>query len=163
MYYWDQRPQVLADGMSIINFFWTLDGYANEYRNIHASLSGDGGKRWSNLYDTGIYGQPGQPAVLEDGRVVTIDIDRSVKPVITLRILNDPANMVFDGSLAVYEAALPPQDSREISMNDAWAEMVKFSVGHPNLLYLGNNEVLAYYYAGDHTDKTRIEFVRVSF
>ena len=90
-----------------------------------------------------------------------IDIDRSVKPVITVRISKD-IRSGFDASLIVYEADSGKQDSREISMNDAWAEMVQFSAGHPSLLYLRNNEVLAYYYAGTSPDTTDIAFVRIS-
>ena len=41
-------------------------------------------------------------------------------------------------------------------------EMARFSVGHPTLLFLGEGEILAYYYAGNHTDRTSIEFVRIS-
>ena len=160
MYYWDQRPQVLADGISIIDFFWTLDGETNQYKNIHTKCSKDGGKTWGALWDTGIYGQPGQPIVLKDGRLMTIDIDRSIKPVITVRTSKD-IRSGFDESLIVYEADSGKQDSREISMNGAWAEMVQFSAGHPALLYLGNNEVLAYYYAGTSADTTKIAFVRI--
>jgi hypothetical protein len=160
MYYWDQRPQVLADGISMIDFFWTLDGITNQYKNIHTKWSEDGGKTWGALWDTGIYGQPGQPVVLEDGRLMTIDIDRSVKPVITVRISKD-IRKGFGAQLIVYDADLGKQDSKEISMNDAWAEMVQFSVGHPTLLYLGNNEVLAYYYTGSAADMTNIAFVRI--
>ena len=125
-------------------------------------MSEDGGRTWGALWDTGVYGQPGQPVTLEDGRLVTIDIDRSVKPIITVRVNNDIGKSGYNESLVVYEASLGKQDSREINMNDAWDEMVKFSVGHPNLLYLGNNEILAYYYAGIHADRTNIEFVRIS-
>lgn len=161
MYYWDQRPQVLADGLSVIDFFWTLDGKTNHYKNIHARLSEDGGKTWGDIWDTGIYGQPGQPIVVEDGRLMTIEIDRSIKPVITVRTGED-AQSNFETSLIVYEADFGKQDSKAISMNDAWAEMVQFSVGHPGLLYLGNNEVLAYYYTGNNADNTNIEFVKIS-
>lgn len=162
-YYWDQRPQVLGDGQSILNFFWTLDGKANQYINIHASLSKDGGKQWNPLWDTGIYGQPGQPAVLDDGRLATIEINRSVQPVISVRIMQDPCDIAAAVSYVIYNAPLPAQDSVSMTMNEAWDEMVKFSVGHPNLISLGNNELLAYYYAGEHADKTNIEFVRIAF
>ncbi|MBX3238675.1 MAG: exo-alpha-sialidase [Chitinophagaceae bacterium] len=161
MYYWDQRPQVLADGTSIIDFFWTLDGVTNQYKNIHARLSEDGGRTWGDIWDTGVYGQPGQPVVLEDGRLMTVDIDRSVKPVVTVRVSEDSRSN-FEASLIVYEADVARQDSKDVSMNDAWAEMVKFSVGQPGLLYLGDNKVLAYYYAGDDPDNTNIEFVKIA-
>lgn len=161
MYYWDQRPQVMADGKSIINFFWTLDGRNNQYINIHGRFSKDAGKHWGQLWDTGIYGQPGQPVDIGDGRLAAIEIDRSETPVITVRISRDEGR-TFDEALVIYRENQQKQDSRNISMNDAWHEMVKFSVGHPNLLHLGNNELLAYYYAGTHNDFTNIEFVRLS-
>jgi hypothetical protein len=163
MYYWDQRPNVLSDGISLVDFFWTLDGRKEAYINIHARQSNDGGKSWGALYDTGIYGQPGQPIDLGDGRLATISIDRSSSPVITVRTSRDFGH-TYDEGLVVYERdKLERQDSRDISMNDAWAEMSAFSVGHPALLKLTDSEMLAYYYAGDHTDRTSIEFVRIAF
>lgn len=162
-YYWDQRPQVLADGRSILNFFWTLDGIRQEYINIHTSLSHDGGKTWSALRDTGIYGQPGQPVDLGDGRIATISIDRTASPVITIRTTSD-LGTTFDEPFVVFEKQnLQKQDSKNLSMNDAWNEMMAFSVGHPGLVKLNEKEMLAYYYAGDHTDFTFIEFVRIRF
>ncbi len=161
MYYWDQRPNVLSDGVSILNLFWTLDGKSKQYLNIHARESPDGGKTWGDLWDTGIYGQPGQPTDLGDGRIATIEIDRSVRPAITLRITRDRGR-TFDESLVLYESQINKQDSRNLSMNDAWDEMILFSVGLPNLLDLGGGEILAYYYAGSHSDSTNIEFVRLS-
>jgi hypothetical protein len=163
MYYWDQRPSVLADGISLVDFFWTLDGHKEEYINIHARQSSDGGKTWGALYDTGVYGQPGQPVDLGDGRLATINIDRTASPVITVRTSRD-LGRTYDEALVVYERKkLESQDSRQISMNDAWAEMSAFSVGHPALLKLNDSELLAYYYAGDHTDLTSIEYVRIAF
>jgi Neuraminidase (sialidase) len=160
MYYWDQRPNVLSDGITIVDFFWTLDGMRQQYLNIHARKSRDGGKTWGDLWDTGIYGQPGQPVDIGDGRIATIEIDRSVRPIITMRTSHDTGR-TYDDALVIYDSDQKKQDSRSISMNEAWNEMAKFSVGHPNLLRLGENEILAYYYAGHHTDNTNIEFVRI--
>lgn len=161
MYYWDQRPNVMVDGRTIIDFFWTLDGAKNQYQNIHASESKDGGKSWGDIWDTGIYGQPGQPVDLGDGRLATIDINRTASPIITVRTSRN-LGRTYEESLVVYERALEKQDSRNISMNDAWDEMVRFSVGHPNLTRLNDSEIVAYYYAGDHCDNTHIEFVIIS-
>lgn len=160
MYYWDQRPNVMADGKTILDFFWTLDGKKQQYLNIHARESPDGGKTWSEIWDTGIYGQPGQPVDLGDGRIAVIDIDRTVRPVITVRTSRDHGR-TYDETLIVYDSKFKKQDSRHISMDDAWDEMTRFSVGHPGLLSLGKDEILAYYYAGDHCDKTSIEFARI--
>jgi len=162
MYYWDQRPNVLSDGISIIDFFWTLDGISQRYLNIHARKSSDGGKTWGDIWDTGIYGQPGQPVDLGDGRLATIEIDRSVRPVITVRTSRDQG-ITYDESLVVYDSRLGKQDSRDMSMNEAWDEMAGFSVGHPGLIDLGEGNILAYYYAGDHCDDTRIEFAVIEY
>ena len=161
MYYWDQRANVMSDGRSIVDFFWTLDGKSQKYLNIHARESLDCGKTWGDIWDTGIYGQPGQPIDLGDGRIATIEIDRSVRPIITVHTSRDHGR-TYDESLVVYDNNLKKQDSRNISMNDAWDEMVRFSVGHPNLLNLGGGKILAYYYAGNQSDSTNVEFVKIS-
>ena len=161
MYYWDQRPNVLLDGTTLVNYFWTLDGKKNTYLNIHESKSIDGGNTWSQPMDTGIYGQPGRPVQLQDGRIACVSIDRTSLPVITIWIkegLNEP----FSVNLEVHRSAQPRQDSQKVSMNEAWQEMAAFSVGHPNLLYLGGTEVLAYYYAGLHHDCTDICYAHIS-
>ncbi len=159
MYYWDQRPNVIDDGNTIVDFFWTLDGKSQKYLNIHARESKDGGKTWGDIWDTGIYGQPGQPVDLGDGRIATIEIDRSIRPIITVRISRDHGR-TYDETMVVYDSNLNKQDTKNMSMNDAWDEMARFSVGHPALLDIGNKEYLAYYYAGPHCDHTSIEFVR---
>jgi hypothetical protein len=161
MYYWDQRANVMSDGITIVDFFWTLDGKSQKYLNIHARESLDGGKIWGDIWDTGIYGQPGQPIDLGDGRMATVDIDRSERPIITVRTSRDHGRS-FEESLVIYDNNLQKQDSRNMSMNEAWDEMVRFSVGHPNLLNLGNGEIIAYYYSGISSDETNIEFVRIS-
>ncbi len=161
MYYWDQRPTILSDGHTVVDFFWTLDGKKEEYINIHGRESKDGGKSWGALWDTGIYGQPGPSVDIGDGRLATISIDRTTSPVITVRITTDRGR-TFGETLVVYEKeSLNCQDSRQISMNDAWDEMAAFSVGHPGLLKLSDTEIMAYYYAGEHTDETSIELVRI--
>lgn len=161
MYYWDQRPNVLRDGITLVNFFWTFNGKKNQYQNIHARLSGDGGKTWGEIWDTGVYGQPGQPVDLGDGRLITAEINRIKKPVITVRSSRDQGR-TYDSALTIYDGNAEKQDSRNISMNEAWDEMMLFSAGHPNLIDLGGGEILAYYYAGRDCDHTRIEFVRLS-
>ena len=157
MYYWDQRPNVLADGRGIVDFFWTFDGKRNEYLNIHFAASEDGGRTWGDIRDTGIYGQPGQPVDLGGGRLAAIEIDRSISPVITVRTGNS-SGAGFKDSLVIYDSKLDKQDNRNMSMNEAWDEMKGFSVGHPNLVRLGKDRLIAYYYAGEKADALGIEF-----
>lgn len=162
MYYWDQRPNVLEDGKTIVNFFWTLDGKKEQYINIHLKESRDGGMTWSEFRDTGIYGQPGRPVDLMDGRLATVDINRVTGPVVTVRTGKDHG-ISYDESLIVYDSQLAGQDSCYVSMNKAWQEMYRYSVGHPALLRLNEKELLVYFYAGKDCDHTFVEYVRVQY
>jgi hypothetical protein len=161
MYYWDQRPNVLQDGQSLVNYFWTLDGKLNEYLNIHESVSKDGGRSWSVPADTHIYGQPGRPLQLPDRRIIGISIDRTSVPTIYLHV-KDSLDTSFVSHFEIYRAELPKQDSRYVTMNDAWEEMAKFSVGHPNLVHIGGTLLMAYYYCGEHHDRTEIAYCLLS-
>ena len=162
MYYWDQRPCVTDDGKTLVDFFWPLDGKRNTYLNIHAKESRDAGRTWGELWDTGIYGQPGRPVDCALHGLACIDIDRSTRPVITVRLSDDRAR-TWSESLVIYDSAMTKQDSKQISMNEAWAEMARFSVGHPHLLKLSENRLLAYSYAGEHCDDTSISYVMIGF
>ena len=162
MYYWDQRPNVMNDGNTIVNYFWALDGLHNRYLNIHSKISRDGGKTWSGFRDTQIYGQPGRPVELYDGRIATVDINRTKSPVITVRTCKG-YDIPYDESLVVYDNNSVGQDSCKVSMQEAWQEMYRFSVGHPALLRLNDREMLAYYYTGENCDHTSIEYVRIQY
>ncbi|MEX2512463.1 MAG: sialidase family protein [Cyclobacteriaceae bacterium] len=161
MYYWDQRPAVLQDGQALVNFFWTFDGRRNQYQNIHRAESRDGGKSWSQPEDTGIYGQPGRPVALKDGRLALVAIDRRENPEIFLYISRDEGK-TFESALCIETLPMERQDSRYMQMQEAWAEMSRFSIGHPQLMDLGNQELLAYYYRGTHPDNTGIRFIRLA-
>jgi hypothetical protein len=161
IFYWDQRAQVLPDGR-IFDLFWTYDNQAAAYLNIHARESGDGGRTWSEIRDTGVPGQPAPVVALKDGRLAMVYVDRTGSTAIRCRISADqgrtwPAATV----LSLYESALPVQTARKAEMADAWSEMGKFSVGLPATAALPNGEMLVVYYAGPGTDATRVEWVRV--
>jgi len=48
-------------------------------------------------------------------------------------------------------------------MQDAWAEMAKFSIGLPSTAFLQNGDILVVYYAGPETDQTDIHWARVRY
>jgi hypothetical protein len=54
-----------------------------------------------------------------------------------------------------------PQTVKKASMNDAWAEMSKFSIGLPDACALPGDEVLLAYYSGDHADYTDVHWARI--
>ena len=160
MYYWDQRMCVLDDGR-VLDMFWTLDGKTGQYINIHARESFDNGRTWGPLWDTGLAAQPGSPSQLPDGRVIAITLDRSGDPVIRLWPSSDRGH-TWGEAFEVYRHGGGTQLKNKSIMDDAWDEMEYFSIGHPETLLLRNGELLVYFYAGDHKDRTKINFVRVA-
>jgi len=162
IYYWDQRIGVMNDGR-LLNMFWTFDREKADYRTIHASESMDGGKTWSPLWDTGLPGQPGAPADIGGGRTAVIYIDRSGPPKIVVRISEDGGRTYLPEELVIYDdSQQKKQTVKKSGMNDAWDEMGAFSVGHPHLIMLPSGVLYAYHYAGSHTDRTDIRWVKIA-
>ena len=162
IFYWDQRPAVLANG-HILDLFWTFDRKQARYLNIHARFSKDNGRSWQELIDTGIAGQPAAPVGLKDGRIVMVYVDRTVEPQIKAQVSFDQAkSWQKDTELMLYGNELRPQSTTKASMRDAWTEMSKFSFGLPATAKLSDEEFVVVYYAGPETDLTNIEWILVS-
>ena len=160
-FYWDQRPAVLADGR-ILDVFWTFDRKKAVYLNIHARESLDQGRTWSAMWDTGAPGQAAPPLSLPDGRVVMVYVDRTAAPVIKLRVSEDHGKTwPEETEFVIYESVISSQTRHKESMQDAWAEMFKFSVGLPATAATGDGDILVVYYAGQETEHTGIEWARL--
>ena len=162
IFYWDQRPNVLADGR-ILDTFWTYDNRAAVYLNIHARQSLDHGMSWSDMWDTGLPGQPAPPVSLPDGSVALVYVDRTAATKIKMRISGDMGRTWPEGTeLMLYEGPDKTQTVAKAEMNDAWTEMGAFSVGLPDTAPMSNGDLLVVYYAGPETDRTAIEWVRLT-
>ena len=161
-FWWDQRPHVLADG-TILDVFWTLDNEQGQYINIQACESRDHGRTWSEMWDTGVAGQPGNPVPLPDGRVAMPYVDRAGEPRIMLRCSSDGGRTWPDDTqVEVYSSGLANQTRADKTlMDDQWTEMQAFSVGLPAASGLPDGDVLVVYYAGPETDVTGIEWARL--
>jgi hypothetical protein len=161
IFYWDQRPQILSGGR-IFDLFWTYDNVAACYLNIHARESRDAGRTWSELWDTGVPGQPAPAVELPDGRLLIVYVDRTTAPAIRARLSRDGGRTwPADTQFSIYDSQLDPQTRTKAAMADAWSEMGKFSVGLPATAALPNGDVLVVYYAGSETDRTNVEWVRL--
>ena len=161
IFYWDQRPRVLADGR-LLDVFWTFDRQRAVYLNIHARVSEDNGHTWSDLWDTGVPGQPAPPASLPDGRIVLPYVDRRGTPAIKLRLSPDGARTWPASTELVLDDRLNrAQQGGKSSMQDAWSEMAAFSVGLPTTVGLPEGDVLVVYYAGPRPDHTGLYWVRL--
>jgi hypothetical protein len=163
IFYWDQRPGLLSDG-TILDLFWTYDNQAATYLNIHARESKDNGRTWSEIWDTGVPGQPASPVSLKDGRIAMVYVDRTAAPVIKARVSSDRGRTwLGETEEVVYRRESVSQTEQKGKMQDAWAEMGKFSIGLPTTASLPDGDVLIVYYAGPKTDITDIEWVRLRF
>ena len=161
VFYWDQRPAVLADG-SLLALFWTFDRQTAAYLNIHARTSHDSGRTWSAIWDTGVPGQPAAAVSLGDGRLAMPYVDRERVPVIKLRVSADGGRTWPQATeLALDDRLERAQQGGKASMQDAWSEMAAFSLGLPTSTRLPGGEVLVVYYAGPKADHTGLYWVRV--
>ena len=161
IFYWDQRPGVLRDG-TVLDLFWTYDNRSAAYLNIHARESKDCGRTWSPIWDTGVPGQPAPPVSLPDGRIVMVYVDRTGTPTIKARASRDGGRRWPAGSeMIVFQPAAASQTQQKKTMQDAWAEMARFSVGLPATAPLQNGDILVVYYAGPETDHTHIHWARI--
>ena len=161
IFYWDQRPNVLPNGR-ILDLFWTFDRQQAIYCDIHARQSDDHGRTWSEMWDTGIPGQPARPVPLADGTLGMVYVDRTASPLIKMRASADGGRTWPDRSeIVIDQPPMASQTWEKRSMQDAWAEMEKFSIGLPATTTAQNGDVLAVYYSGPSTDQTDIKWVRI--
>lgn len=162
VFYWDQRASVLPD-QSLFNVFWTYDTVANLYLNIHATVSHDSGRSWSQPWDTGVPGQPAAVWPMWDGRLCLVYVDRSGTPCIKARLSSDCGRSFDpDSEIVIAQPQLSGQTRQKKVMEDAWAEMSDFSLGLPATAPLPGGDILAVYYTGPHRDTTSIHFCRLS-
>lgn len=159
IFYWDQRPAVMSDGQ-VLDLFWTFNRRDAVYLNIHARESKDG-RTWSEIWDTGVPGQPAQPVQLPDVRIAMVYVDRTGEPIIKLRISDDGGHTWPEETETIIHRSFQNQTQNKGSMQDAWTEMARFSIGLPATALLASGDVLVVYYAGPNTDDTDICWARV--
>lgn len=161
VFYWDQRPGLLADG-GLLDLFWTYDRAKSEYLNIRARRSADGGRSWSDIWDTGVPGQPAPPVSLPDGRTAMVYVDRTAAPAIKLRLSRDMGK-TWPGAteMVLHQPRLERQSTKTGSLQEAWTEMEQFSVGLPATALLPDGDILVVFYAGLEPDLTDIRWLRV--
>jgi hypothetical protein len=160
-FYWDQRPSALIDGR-LFDLFWTYDNRDAVYLNIHATESFDGGKTWSILWDTGVTGQPASAISQSDNRLVMVYVDRINTPVIKARVSKDGGRTWPKATeIMISQSTKVSQTQNKRTMQDAWSEMGKFSIGLPATARINDREFLVVYYSGSHTDETSVLWARI--
>lgn len=159
VYYWDQRISSLRDGR-VMDVFWTYDRRNKKYLNIHACQSMDYGRSFSALWDTGLSGQAGNVVDAGEGRLLLIYINRDHAPVIKIAQSTDDGH-AWQDQLTVFDTGKSLNEKKKKSLNDAWSEMEKFSIGHPFIERMADGTLWAYYYSGPSTDRTDFHVVKI--
>ena len=159
--YWDQRAAVLSDGR-MLDVFWTCHRESGQYLNIHARESTDHGRTWSKMWDTGVPGQPAAVVSVPDGRVAMGYVNRTGPPAVELRMSSDGGRTWSqEPKTVLYQATKGSQTRSKNQIQDAWAEMNKYSVGLPATAITPGGDLLMVYYAGQETDFTDIHWACV--
>lgn len=158
-YFWDQRIGVLNSG-DVVDVFWTYDRELSDYVNIHFTRSLDGGRSFGEFLDTGLVGQPGNVLDGKDGSLLLVYINREREPEIRLAKSTDGGESWSD-VLTVYTYERNTKANHSGSMNDVWAEMAAFCVGHPCMCRMSDGTVWVCFYSGPTTDRTDYHFVKI--
>ncbi|MFO0901705.1 MAG: sialidase family protein [Pirellulales bacterium] len=155
LYYWDQRLCAADRPGEFVGLFWTHQRAAQRDVHVHfvrGSLTALGDAR-ATPQETPIRGQIAAPAVLRDGRIAALVVDRAGPCTIRLWCSPDGGNSwPSDESLVVYEhdeRAMLHQQGREIDFAQYWEDMGKWSFGHPALRVVDDRRLLAAWYAGE--------------
>ncbi len=158
-YYWDQRIGVLNSGR-ITDVFWTYDREKADYVNIHYTESTDGGRTFSDFIDTGLVGQPGNVIDGRDSSLLLVYINRDKEPEIRLARSLDGGTAWAD-VMTVYTYERNTKARHSGSMNDVWAEMAAFCVGHPCMYRMSDGSIWVCFYSGPNTDRTDFHFIKI--
>lgn len=150
IFYWDQRAAVGPDGR-VVTFSWVYDRQEKSYLNILQRSSGDGGKTWSDPVDLGFRDQPSRPAILPDGRVVLVWVDRYGTQTIRARsAANMDAPFLEETEVILYSHGQPPSACAG-NTGQLLTDMNVWTYGLPFAEVLATGEVIVAYYAGTDT------------
>jgi len=152
IYYWDQRHCAGKVPGEFTALFWTHDLVAQRDLTVHLRHGSIDRPSAADMVitPTAIPGQIASPLWLEDGRLLAFVVDRDSPGTLKIWSSRDEGRTWRD-ALLVYtheERAALTQGKDNVNFEQYWADMRKWSFGHPALRSLGGNIVLAAFYAG---------------
>jgi hypothetical protein len=164
-YYWDQRLCPTSRPGEFVAMFWTHDRRQRRDLRVHWLRSTIDAPQPRPLpAETSIPGQIAAPLWLDDSRLFAFVVDRDQAGTMTLWLSTDGgASWSAESRLVVHrhcERAKLSQGRQDIHFAQYWEDMGKWSFGHPALLVLPDNRLLAAWYAGT-PDSMSLHFARV--
>lgn len=165
VYYWDQRLCPSSKSGDFIALFWTHDRRQQVDLNFHIRQLRIEGKAVERgpINATSIRGQIAAPLLL-DGRLMAFVVDRNRPGTLKLWASRDGGQTWPESDCLVVhthdEQAALHQKSERVDFAEYWEDMGKWSFGHPALVRLDSQHVLAAYYAGT-PDRMSIHWSRI--
>jgi BNR repeat-like domain len=157
--YWDAGYALRANGFGLAAF-WTYDRWSNRDATIHMSSTEDGGRHWSEPWNTDLRGQVARPLLLDDGRLLLVYVDRFHDCGIRAVVSND-FGRTFSGETVVYRHE---SDNGEAGSKSTSAEynqaMNLWTFGRIDALTASDGAVLVVFYAGG-SESTSIHCARL--
>ena len=154
IYYWDQRLCVGHSNGEFLALFWTHDLEQKKDRpvSLRRGWLEDSRIRVEPVHETTIPGQISAPLELADGRLLAFVVDRERPGNLTLWCSRDGGRTwPSQERLVVHvhdERAAISQGNENIDFKQYWEDMGKWSFGHPALLPIGKDQLIAAFYAG---------------
>jgi hypothetical protein len=150
-FYWDNRLAKDPRTGRLVAMYWTHDPTAGLDVDITIQWSDSEGRNWSIPEPTGIAGQIASPLVLDDNRLLCVYVHRHNPPSIRALVSSDlgktwdQANeiVLYDSTGGREAGTSGPRIKAEY-----WADMYRWTFGHPKAIKLPNGNVLAAWYGG---------------
>ena len=159
---WDLRiaPAAPPD-TRLVSFGWTYDSETVSYLNIQRRLSADEGLTWTPPEDLGFADQPAHPAILPDGRVVLVWVDRFGTHSIRARVaaaVDAPFDPETETVLYQLPPAAPSPAGTEGDGGEALVAMQGWTFGLPFALPRPDGTVLVACYLGEREGAIGIQW-----
>lgn len=166
VYYWDQRLCPTAHGGDFFGLFWTHDRALQMDLCVHQRHGRIEGDQivLQPIQVTSMRGQIAACLSLDSDRLLAFVVDRNRPGTMRLWLSKDCGQTWPESdSLIVHthdEQAKLHQQTARVDFAEYWEDMGKWSFGHPALLRVDSEHVLATYYAGT-PDRMGIRWARI--
>jgi hypothetical protein len=152
--YYDQRMVELPDGR-LLTMAWVHDVVDDVTLTARAGYSSDGGRTWSEPFDTGLQGGPMNPLLLRDGRVLVVFARRTTPNGIRAVLSEDGGRtwdlerelVLWDETTRRVTGDVLPDVQRAPDDPALWGTMWGWTFGSPVAVQAPDGSVLVSFFA----------------
>ena len=150
LYYWDNHLTQHPQTKQPVAAFWTHDARQEVDVAIHLAWGQPDGTSWSVPTSTSIQGQVVAPLFLDDDRLLLVYVHRHDPPSIRAVLSNDRgATWQLEEEIIIHDCQGHNQQGMKGRRSEAeyWADMTRWTFGHPRSVRLSDGQVFVVYYA----------------